>query len=53
MLGVEQRLAAALHGIGDRLADHLDILGPRDAERGVDMEIPGLADQAQHRPPRC
>ena len=46
MLGVEHRLVHARLGVGERVGDHLEILGAVDFERHVDMEVPGLADHA-------
>jgi hypothetical protein len=46
MLGIEHHLVHAAPGMGDRVADHLDILGAIQLERDIDMEIPGLADHA-------
>src|SRR6266702_5914831 len=46
MLGIEDRLVEPLRRHGDAVGDHLDILGERDPERGLDVEVPGLADQA-------
>ncbi len=46
MLAVEQRLAPARDHGGHGLADALQVLLERDAERNVDVEIPGLGDEA-------
>ncbi len=46
MLGIEQSLAALGHQMGDRLADIGEVFVERDAERGLDMEVVRLADQA-------
>ena len=46
MFGVEQRLALLRDHGGDRLGDAVDILAARNLERDIDMEVPGLADEA-------
>ena len=46
MLAVDQRLAARRHHGLDRLLDAGEILLEADAERDIDMEVPGLGDQA-------
>ena len=46
MLGIEQRLAPQFAQMGKRLGDVVAVLVQRDPERGGDMEIMGLADEA-------
>ena len=46
MLGVEQRLAVQRAQMGDAVADIGEVFVQRDAERGLHMEIMGLADEA-------
>ena len=46
MLGIEQRLASLRHQVGHRLGDILDIFGKGYPERGLHVEIMGLANKA-------
>jgi hypothetical protein len=46
MLGVEHDLVDARRRVTDGIRDHLDVFVAFDAERDVDLEIPGLADDA-------
>ena len=49
MLTIEYRLAALVHGGGNRPADHVQIFLKACLDRGLDMEIPGFADKAGGR----
>ena len=46
MLGVEERLAPLGDKMGDGFGDVVGVLGQRDAEGGFDVEVMGLADDA-------
>ncbi len=46
VLGIEHRLAPALAGQSNAIRDHLEVLRPLDPERDIDLEVPGLAEDA-------
>ena len=46
VLGVEHGLAGAADRKHHAVGDHVDVLGRRDTEGHVDVEVPGLGDQA-------
>ena len=46
MLGIEKRLASPFLGQRHALGDHGQVFGPLDPKGDVDLEIPGLAEDA-------
>src|SRR5438093_7645396 len=49
MLGVEDDLVGPLAEVGDGVVDELQVLRERDAQVLAHVEVPGLADDGDHR----